>query len=70
MRFYLAGIPRYFSFFMAFVYVVAGAFLIFSNRDIFSLNRNLKIGMGIVVLSYGFYRTYKAFQAIIKRNEE
>lgn len=69
MRLNLSNISGYFSKLMAFVYVMAGVYLIFFYPDNLSLNKTLKISMGFVIILYGFYRIYRVFYSINEDNE-
>lgn len=69
MKFDLTVILRLFNNFMAFVYVITGAFLIFSDIGFLSTNKTYKVILGVMLLIYGFYRIYRAFHAIRVQNE-
>jgi hypothetical protein len=70
VRIDLGGIPGYFKDFMALLYVVTGAFLIFSDLNILSISKTYRISLGIVLLIYGFYRAYRAFRFIREQDEK
>jgi hypothetical protein len=70
VRIDLGGILGYFKDIMALFYVVAGAFLIFSDLNILPINKTYRISLGIVLMIYGFYRIYRAFRLIREQNEK
>jgi len=63
MRTDLAGILGYFNVFMAFFYVFAGSYLVFSDLNFLAINKIYRIILGIVIIVYGFYRIYRAFKS-------
>ena len=69
MRLNLSSLSGNFRNLMAFVYVLAGVYLIFFYPDTSSLNKSLKTGIGIVIIIYGFYRIYRVFYSINEDNE-
>lgn len=66
----LNSLSGYFRNAMAFVYVLAGVFLIFFYPDTPSISDTLKIVMGIAMILYGFYRIYRVYLSIKIDNEK
>jgi hypothetical protein len=62
MNFYL----RYFSLFMALIYVSIGVFLI--STDI--MDYPSKVSIAILCVVYGIYRAYRAYKAINSAKHE
>ena len=62
MNFYI----KYFSLFMAVVYVSIGVFLM-SNEY---MDHPLKVSIAILCVVYGLYRAYRAYKAIISAKNE
>jgi hypothetical protein len=62
MNFYL----KYFSLFMALVYVSVGIFLMSTEY----MDHPLKISIAILCVVYGIYRAYRAYKAINSARNE
>ena len=69
MRPGLSLILKVFSSAMAFIYAIAGMYLIFSDVAFLTLDRRYKIILGIVLLVYGLYRIYRSLKAKPVTNE-
>ena len=57
----------YFSFFMAFFYSLSGFVILFSNK--FNVEWLYRILFCIMLVGYGIFRFYRAYQ-IFKKNKE
>jgi hypothetical protein len=62
MNFYI----KYFSLFMAVVYVSIGVFLMSTEY----MDHPLKVSIAILCVVYGLYRAYRAYKAIISAKNE
>jgi hypothetical protein len=54
---------------MAFVYVLAGGYLILADAEKLLINHTVKIIMGAMLVIYGFYRIYRVFKVTKEQNE-
>jgi hypothetical protein len=55
---------------MSLFYVLAGLYLVFSEVNFMTINKEYKIFLGILIFLYGIYRIYRAFKATNKQDEE
>jgi hypothetical protein len=69
MKYNLNAILKIFNNFMAFIYVLAGIYIIFSHSEFLSINSTFKIFLGSVIIAYGVYRIYRVFRATSARDE-
>ena len=53
---------RYFEAIMVLAYAVFGVFVIFFSNEIISLNKFQRIGFGIILIGYSFYRSYRVYK--------
>jgi hypothetical protein len=55
---------RYFGFIMVIVYLGVGSWLIFSPIDIGRLSTTTRVILGIMMIFYGIFRAYRAYQLL------
>jgi hypothetical protein len=60
----LKNITRYFGFFMVFVYLAFGLFMIISGVFLNALSPFQKNSIGIILMIYGTFRAYRIFKEI------
>jgi len=60
---------RVFNYFMSFIYILTGAFLIFSEAYFLSINKTGKTIVGVLLLAYGIFRIYRIFNLNRSQNE-
>ncbi|MBV6420643.1 MAG: hypothetical protein DAHOPDDO_01900 [Ignavibacteriaceae bacterium] len=54
---------------MSLIYVGAGMFLIL-GKNIFSFTDFQKIGLGVILIAYGTFRTYSSIKKLSRKEEE
>ena len=54
---------------MVLAYFGLGVFILFFSKSILELKDFQRIGLGIVLIVYGVYRSYRAYKRNIKTNE-
>jgi len=54
---------------MAIAYLALGIVLLFTPLFIYQIPGGLRIGLGVILVSYGVFRVYRAYKKITQRNE-
>ena len=60
---------RYFGVVMPFCYVIFGGYILGKYKDFFYLRPAYSITLGCVLIVYGLFRCYRAFQATQKEKQ-
>lgn len=58
----LKCISRYFGFFMVFVYLTLGVFMVTSDFFLNTMNKLQKNSIGIILIIYGIFRAYRIYK--------
>ena len=61
---------RYFELLMVMAYIGFGIFILFFSKNIIDLKDFQRIGLGIVLIIYGAYRSYRAYKKKFINNEK
>ena len=66
----IARILRYFEVVMVLGYVGFGIFVLFFSEKVFTLIPVQRIVLGVVLICYGIFRSYKAYKKNFKNEED
>jgi hypothetical protein len=66
----IARILRYFEVVMVLGYVGFGIFVLFFSAKVFTLIPIQRIVLGVVLISYGIFRSYKAYKKNFKNEDD
>jgi hypothetical protein len=61
---------RYFEVIMVLAYLGFGVFILFFSKNILELKDFQRIGLGVVLIIYGTYRSYRAYKKNFINNEK
>ncbi len=66
----MSRILRYFEVVMVLAYAGFGIFVLFFSEKVFKLMPIQRIGLGVILIVYGAYRSYKAYQNNFRNEDE
>ena len=66
----VSRIFRYFEVLMVLAYLGLGIFILFFSKNTLDLKDFQRIGLGIVLIVYGIYRSYRAYKKNFNTNEQ